>query len=77
MHETLCTAILSDLIYPICILQLAPHWLVDPRYYLIPCLLFLAFKEEDPKPVRYITYSMYLLLSGYFFQGIVTYEYFF
>ena len=56
---------------------MGPEWLVHPRYYLISCLLFLAFKDEDSRPVRYITYAMYLLLSGYFLHSIVTYEFFF
>jgi alpha-1,2-glucosyltransferase len=75
-----CTKLCANqyyLIYPISILQMAPEWEVDPRYYLMPCLLFLAFKEEDSKPVRYITYAMYVLLSAYFFQSIVTYGFFF
>ena len=65
------------LIFPLSVLFLAPHWMVDPRYYLIPFVLFLLFKEDDPKPVRYITYMMYVGLSCYFFLSIVSYDYFF
>jgi alpha-1,2-glucosyltransferase len=65
------------LIFPLSILFLAPHWPVDPRYYLIPFVLFLLFKEDDPKPVRYLTYPMYVGLSCYFFLSIVTYDFFF
>jgi alpha-1,2-glucosyltransferase len=65
------------LIFPLSILFLASHWLIDPRYYLIPFVLFLLFKEDDPKPVRYFTYVMYVGLSGYFFLSIISYDYFF
>jgi alpha-1,2-glucosyltransferase len=65
------------LIYPLTVLQLGPEWLVDPRYYLIPCMLLLAFKEENSRVVTYISYAMYVLASGYFLHSIVTYEYFF
>jgi alpha-1,2-glucosyltransferase len=65
------------LIFPMSIIFLAPHWPVDPRYYLIPFVLFLLFKEDDPKPIRYFTYLMYVGLSGYFFLSIVSYKYFF
>jgi alpha-1,2-glucosyltransferase len=65
------------LIFPLSILFLAPHWMVDPRYYVIPFVFFLLFKEDDPKPIRYITYLMYVGLSGYFFLSIVSYDYFF
>lgn len=78
--SVLCTRLYAQqyyLIFPISILQLAPEWEVDPRYYLLPCLLFLAFKEEDSKPVKYLTCLMYVLLSGHFLHGIVRGEYFF
>jgi alpha-1,2-glucosyltransferase len=65
------------LIFPLSILFLASHWLVTPRYYLIPFVLFLLFKEDDPKPVRYLTYLMYVGLSCYFILSIVPYDYFF
>jgi alpha-1,2-glucosyltransferase len=65
------------LIFPLSILFLVPHWPVDPRYYLIPFILFLLFKEDDPKPVRYLTYLMYVGLSCYFLLSIVSYDYFF
>ena len=65
------------LIFPLSILFIASHWHIDPRYYLTPFVLFLLFKEDDPKPVRYLTYLMYVGLSGYFFLSIVSYDYFF
>jgi alpha-1,2-glucosyltransferase len=65
------------LIFPLSVLFLAAHWMVDPRYYVIPFVLFLLFKEDDPKPVRYLTYLMYVGLSCYFFLSIVSYDYFF
>jgi alpha-1,2-glucosyltransferase len=76
----LCTRLYARqyyLIFPISALQLAPEWLVDPRYYLLPCLLFLAFKEENSGPVTYATYFMYVVSSGYFLHQIVILEWFF
>jgi alpha-1,2-glucosyltransferase len=76
----LCTRLYAPqyyLIFPISMLQLGPEWLVDPRYYLLPCLLFLAFKEENSRPVTYTTYFMYVFLFGYFLHRIVSLEWFF
>lgn len=54
-----------NLIYPFSILFLLPHWLVDPRYHLIPLVLFLLFKRDDPSPINYLTMLAYVALSGW------------
>lgn len=76
----LCTRLYARefyLIYPLSIVALLPLWHVDPRYFLPPFVLFLLFKEEDSRPVRLITYLLFVGASAYFLHSIVTYEYFF
>jgi alpha-1,2-glucosyltransferase len=76
----LCTKLYAReyyLIYPLSVVFLMPHWNVDPRYHLLPLLLFLLFKEGDSRAVTRITGLMYVALSAYFFESIATYEYFF
>ncbi len=37
------------LLYPLTILYLLPSWLIEQRYYFIPLVLFLLFREERGK----------------------------
>jgi alpha-1,2-glucosyltransferase len=37
------------LLYPFTILFLVPSWLIEQRYYLIPMILFLAFRKTENK----------------------------
>jgi alpha-1,2-glucosyltransferase len=64
------------LIYPITFLYLVPSWLIEQRYYIIPFVLFLLFKEKSSKLVELLTVVCYMALSAYFFHGIVNGKFF-
>lgn len=58
------------LMYPFTLLYIAPSWLIEQRYYIIPFTLFMLFKEEDPKRVQYAALFTYVCLSVFIFLGI-------
>lgn len=51
------------LLYPLTILFLSQHWLIDPRYLIIPFTFFLLFKENRGKLVEYSTLALFIIIS--------------
>jgi alpha-1,2-glucosyltransferase len=52
------------LIYPATILFLIPSWLIEPRYYLIPFILFLVSRKEQKPIIENLTILYYLIISA-------------
>ena len=57
------------LLYPVGLLSLLPVWLVEPRYYLIPFVLFLAFRQRMPVWVALATTCLGAAAAGFIFYG--------
>lgn len=53
--------------YPIAILVLSAHWLIEPRYSIIPFVFFLLFSERRSVRVEYATVAFFALISFYIF----------
>ncbi len=66
----------SYYIYPATIFFLLPLWLIEQRYYLIPFALFNLVRPATSKKVEYLAIGMNVLLSCFFFWGIVTNRFF-
>jgi alpha-1,2-glucosyltransferase len=57
-------------VYPFTLLLLLPSWLVEPRYYVVPFVLLLLFREDDPPLVEGLAVSWSAALSGLLLFGI-------
>lgn len=64
------------LLYFFSVLSLLPSWLIEQRYYLVPFVFFILFKEEDSQWVRYATLVLYIVLSLLFLYFIGIGKYF-
>lgn len=58
------------LIYPATFFYLLPSWLIEPRYYFIPFVLFMLCRKRKSKFVEYSSIIMYILISLSLFYGI-------
>ncbi|MEI7864815.1 MAG: hypothetical protein WCI38_05535 [Chthoniobacterales bacterium] len=59
------------LLYPFSVALLAPSWLIEQRYYLVPAALFMLFRPAASRSVEYAVAALYLGLSLYCFDGIL------
>ncbi len=50
------------LLYIFTVLFLAPSWLIEQRYYIIPITLFMLFRQEQEKKVEQITSIYYIAI---------------
>ena len=53
--------------YPFSFLALAPLWLIESRYSIIPIILFILFRREQKKTAELITCFLFAALSLYFY----------
>lgn len=62
------------LLYPFSFIFLSLHWLVDPRYLLVPFVLYILFKQEPYSAEQKITlmtfYFLSLILYGCLISGL-------
>lgn len=56
------------LLYPFTILFLLPSWLIEPRYYLIPFVLFLLCRKSTSKLVDYSTIVYFIVWTAIIFR---------
>jgi len=57
------------LLYPATVLLLLPSWLVEPRYYFIPFVLFSLFRPRSSNLVERSTLLIYVVASVFLFWG--------
>lgn len=63
-------------LYLFSILALAPSWLVDPRYFIVPSALFLLLRKTQARIFEYAQITMYVILSAAVFLGIAQERFF-
>jgi alpha-1,2-glucosyltransferase len=59
------------LVLPFTLIFLAPSWLIEQRYYLIPFALFLLTRERLPENEEYFAFGVNALVALIFFAGII------
>lgn len=59
------------LFYPFSILYLLPSWLVEPRYFIIPFVLFLSFREKRGIVVEFSLFAAFFTISLFLFYGTI------
>jgi alpha-1,2-glucosyltransferase len=59
-------------LYPFALLLLLPSWLVEPRYYIIPFVLLLLFREDEKPWVEALSVPWSALLSAFVLYGIAS-----
>jgi len=64
------------LIYPLLLLLLAPSWLIEQRYCLVPLALLLLARERRSPALEYATAVLGFAGSAYFAYGIDQYRFF-
>jgi alpha-1,2-glucosyltransferase len=64
------------LIYPLLLLLLAPSWLIEQRYCLVPLALLLLARERRSPALEYATAALSFAGSMYVAYGIVRYRFF-
>jgi alpha-1,2-glucosyltransferase len=61
----------SYLIYPFTIVYLLPIWFLEWRYYVVPYILFLLFREPKGWKTELALTVYFLVISVYFYQGTI------
>ena len=51
------------LLYPLSIVLLLPSWIIEPRYHLVPILLFIVFRERQSRAVEFALIVLGIALS--------------
>ncbi len=64
------------LLYPFSVALLAPSWLIEQRYYLVPAALFMLFRPAASRSLECLLTCLYLGLSFYCFDGILNDRFF-
>jgi alpha-1,2-glucosyltransferase len=64
------------MMYPISALFVSASWLVDPRYYLIPFVLFLVFREKYSLKVEIPMTGYHMVLSAVIFYLMNNHHFF-
>ena len=59
------------LIYPLTILHLSASWLIEPRYDLIPFVLFLAARKKQDWATESFTLAFFVILAMYIFHDVL------
>ena len=58
------------LLYPFTFIYLLPLWLVEQRYYMVPFVFFLIFRNKLPAGQERLLFAYQFLLSIFIFWGI-------
>jgi alpha-1,2-glucosyltransferase len=64
------------LLCPATILFLAPSWLIEQRYTLIPFSFFLLFRRQGQRSDEYFTAGLFVFLSLVLLLGITGQKFF-
>jgi hypothetical protein len=64
------------LLYPVTLLYLLPHWLVEIRYYIVPAALFILFQKDFKRTVFMINTLSFIGMSLYLIWGIINANFF-
>lgn len=64
------------LLYPFTVLFLAPSWLIEARYYIVPFCFFILFKKEDAMLTSRIQILYEIVLSVILITGILNWWFF-
>ena len=57
------------LLYPLALLYLMPSWLIEPRYLIVPLLLFNIFRKPASERVEFALVMLFITASLYIFLG--------
>ncbi|MFO1367740.1 MAG: hypothetical protein U1F46_02020 [Marinagarivorans sp.] len=52
-------------LYPLSALAVVPHSLVEPRYFIVPIVLFLALRKRNGDDLEYVILSIYVIATWY------------
>jgi alpha-1,2-glucosyltransferase len=64
------------LVYPFTVLSLLPAWLIEPRYYLVPFILFVLFRRQASLQLEWLLIGYLALITAILFSGIRAGAYF-
>jgi hypothetical protein len=64
------------LFYPITFASIVVLPLIEQRYYLVPVVLFLAFRHPTTSCWEVLQTGFYIVGSFWLFHGIVTHQFF-
>jgi hypothetical protein len=63
-------------IYPLSAFYLSASWLIEPRYCIIPCTLFLMLRKEQNRWIGSITTMYMFILTAFVFVGTKNQQFF-
>ena len=63
-------------LYPVTALYLMPSWLIEPRYYIVPFVLFELFREKRSASLEFSTLICFLIFSGWLFYNLIMLRFF-
>ncbi|WP_375591687.1 hypothetical protein [Chitiniphilus eburneus] len=58
------------------VLAVLPAWLIEQRYYIIPFVLMVLYREEETPKIESLTSFYYVLLGVIFTYGMLTHRFF-
>lgn len=64
------------LVYPFSVLLLSQHWLIDPRYYILPIAFFILFKHRYSFKTEVSLLVIFTLTSLVLLYGVLTNQFF-
>lgn len=63
-------------LYPITILYLLPIGLIEPRYFIVPVVLFMLFRKPMDERLEYLTAAIYIPVTMFIFMGTAVEDFF-
>lgn len=62
--------------YPVTILYLLPIGLIEPRYFIVPVVLFTLFRKPMDDRLEYLTAAIYIPVAMFIFMGTAVENFF-
>lgn len=63
-------------LYPIVMLYMLPIGLIEPRYFIVPIVLFMLFRKPENDHLEYFSAAIYIPISIFFVIGIAEENFF-
>ena len=59
------------LMYPLTFIFMLPLWLIEPRYSIIPIVMFILFRKTESRLVELSILSLFIILSAALYVGLI------
>ncbi|HEX7026668.1 MAG TPA: hypothetical protein VF268_05460 [Gammaproteobacteria bacterium] len=63
-------------LYPVVVLYMLPIGLIEPRYFIVPVVLFMLFRKPENDHLEYLSAAIYIPVSIFFVIGIAEENFF-